>query len=327
MKLRSLALVTACAVLSGSALAAEDAVKLLRRSVRYLEPLPAAMPGAETDTQAKIALGKKLFFDKRLSINDQQSCASCHLLDDGKAGVDNLPTSPGAKGEFGNRNTPTVLNAGWQIAQFWDGRAANLAAQAREPILNPIEMGMPDEQFVVDKLRAIDEYPAAFADAFPSAEESLSYDNLTEAIAAFERTLRGESRFDDFLNGDLAALDQPALRGLKAFIRQNCVKCHDGPLLGGGVFEKLGEHGEYANTADLGRFEVTGEEKDKWVFKVPSLRNVALTAPYFHDGGIATLDEAVKTMGRLQLGREFDDALVSDIVAFLETLSDKERGQ
>ena len=304
---------------------AEDSDVLIRRASRYLEALPATMPGADKDTPAKVELGKKLFFDARLSINNKQSCSSCHHLDDGGAGIDNLPTSPGANGQIGTRNTPTVINAGWQVAQFWDGRSPDLAAQAKEPILNPIEMGMPSAQAVEQKLLTIPEYVSRFAAAFPQSKQAITYTNISEAIAAFERTLRSESRFDDFLNGHVNALSQGEQRGLKTFIKLNCVKCHDGPLVGGGSLEKLGEYGEYDNQADLGRYEVTKNEEDKMVFKVPSLRNVALTAPYFHDGRIATLSQAVRIIAKLQLNRDLEPDQVSDIVDFLNALSDKSK--
>ncbi|MCK4833235.1 MAG: cytochrome-c peroxidase, partial [Gammaproteobacteria bacterium] len=187
---------------------AKDVELLMSRANRFFSPLPQTMPGSESDTPERIALGKKLYFEKRLSINDKQSCASCHILDNGSAGVDNLPTSPGARGEKGTRNSPTVLNAGWQDSQFWDGRAEDLVEQAKGPILNPIEMGMPDEQTVEDKIRKIAEYPVAFAKAFPDDKQAVTYQNIAEAIAAFERTLITPSRFDDFMNGDAAALSE-----------------------------------------------------------------------------------------------------------------------
>lgn len=302
---------------------AEDAERLLGRALRYFEPLPAAMPGAERDTPEKVALGRKLFFDVRLSINDAQSCATCHPIENGRAGMDNLPTSPGARGEQGRRNTPTVLNAGWNETQFWDGRAKDLTEQAKQPILNPIEMGMPDEEFVVNKLRGIDDYIGDFAAAFPGEEPALSYQNMAEAIAAFERTLRTQDRFDDFLNGDTTALDDAELRGLRAFMKLDCTSCHEGPLLGGTGFETLGKEKPYDNQSDLGLFELTGDEDDKMVFKVSGLRNVALTAPYFHDGRMKTLRDAVRTMATIQVSRTFTDQQIDDIVAFLKALSDK----
>lgn len=302
-----------------------DSERLIRRASRYFVPMPEAMPGAENDTPERIALGKQLFFEKRLSINDSQACASCHRLEDGFAGVDNLPTSPGARGETGTRNSPTVLNAGWQRSQFWDGRAEDLVEQAKGPIVNPIEMGMPDEQSVEKKIQAIAEYQSAFAKAFPDEKQPVTYQNIAEAIAAFERTLITPSRFDEFLNGDSQALNETEQQGLATFIKVNCVSCHDSVLLGGEVFEPLGKEYPYANQTDLGVYELTKNEEDKMVFKVSPLRNVVLTAPYFHDGKIETLSEAVRTMGKLQLDVELTDQQVKDITSFLQALTDKTR--
>ena len=306
---------------------ADDSDRLIRRANRYFSPLPAAMPGAENDTPERVALGKKLYFEKRLSINDTQSCASCHRLEDGFAGVDNLPVSPGARGEQGTRNSPTVLNAGWQDSQFWDGRAADLVEQAKGPILNPIEMGMPDEQAVEEKVRDIAEYQSAFSLAFPGNEPAITYQNIAEAIAAFERTLITPSRFDDFMNGDSGALSEAEQRGLNDFIKIDCKSCHDGKLLGGEAYEPLGKENPYENQADLGVYALTKDEDDRMVFKVSPLRNVALTAPYFHDGKIQTLDEAVRKMGKLQLDKELTDQQASDIASFLKALTDKRREQ
>ncbi|MDH5601794.1 MAG: cytochrome-c peroxidase, partial [Gammaproteobacteria bacterium] len=214
---------------------ADETERLINRANRFFGPLPAAMPGSESDTPERIALGKKLFFDKRLSINDAQSCASCHRLDDGFAGVDNLATSPGARGELGTRNSPTVLNAGWQESQFWDSRAEDLVEQAKGPIVNPVEMGMPDEQSVEKKISGIAEYRDEFARAFPASKPAISYQNIAEAIAAFERTLITPSRFDDFMRGNAAALTKQEQRGLDLFIKVDCKSCHDGVLLGGGT--------------------------------------------------------------------------------------------
>jgi len=312
-----------CLLITGS-VAADKTDRLIRKAQRYFEPLPAVMPGGENDTPERVALGRKLYFDKRLSINDSQSCASCHHLDEGAAGVDNLPTSPGAEGQLGTRNTPTVWNAGWQKSQFWDGRASDLADQAGQPILNPVEMAMPSEQAVIDKLAGLAEYPPAFAAAFPDSDPALTYANLREAIAAFERTLRSESRFDDFLRGDKGALDKQEQRGLNAFIRVNCVRCHDGPLIGGTLLETLGVEAPFHNTSDPGRFDVTGDEKDRMVFKVSQLRNVALTGPWFHDGSGTDLNEVVRIMARIQLATELKDDEAADIVAFLRSLNGKD---
>ena len=255
-RITKVAITLFCALLIAGTTSADQSDRLIRKALRYFSPLPAAMPGAENDTPERIALGRKLYFDKRLSKNDTQSCASCHRLEDGAAGVDNLPTSPGAEGQIGTRNSPTVLNAGWQKSQFWDGRATDLADQAGQPILNPIEMGMPSEQAVIDKLATLPEYPAAFRTAFPGAEPALSYANLREAIAAFERTLRTESRFDDFLRGDGSALSEQEQRGLKSFMSVNCVRCHDGPLVGGTLHETLGVEAPFDNQKEIGRAHV-----------------------------------------------------------------------
>lgn len=314
-------------LLAATTVYAADNDLLISRANRFFSPLPASMPGAETDTPERIALGKKLYFDKRLSINDKQSCASCHILDNGSAGVDNLPTSPGARGERGTRNSPTVLNAGWQDSQFWDGRAGDLVEQAKGPILNPIEMGMPDEKTVVNKIAGIDDYQKDFAVAFPERKPAIDYQNIAEAIAAFERTLITPSRFDDFMNGDVNALSEVEQRGLKTFLKIDCKSCHDGKLLGGETYEPLGKENPYENQTDQGIYALTKDEDDRMNFKVAQLRNVALTAPYFHDGKIATLDEAVRTMAKLQLDEELSDQQVSDITSFLKALTDKNREQ
>lgn len=303
---------------------ADKTDRLIRKANRYFEPLPQTMPGSENDTPARVELGKQLYFDTRLSINDTQSCASCHPLGDDRGGMDSLPTSPGARGELGDRNTPTVLNAGWQSSQFWDGRATDLADQAGQPILNPIEMGMPDKESVVKKLSAITAYVEAFTKAFPDDTPPLSYANLAEAIAAFERTLRSESRFDDFMRGDKAALTTQEQSGLTKFIRHNCIRCHDGPMLGGTLIEKLGVYKDFHNIEDKGRHRVTGDEADEMMFKVASLRNVAITGPWYHDGSGKTLEDVIRTMGRIQLDIELKEDEIDDIAAFLASLTGKE---
>ena len=318
--------ITLILLATGSVFAA-DTELLIQRANRFFSPLPDAMPGSENDTSERIALGKKLFFEKRLSVNDSQSCATCHRLEDGFAGVDNLATSPGARGEQGTRNSPTVLNAGWQDSQFWDGRAEDLVEQAKGPILNPVEMGMPDEQAVEKKIQGIAEYRDAFARAFPGDEPAITYQNIAEAIAAFERTLITPARFDDFLNGDAGALSEAEQRGLNTFLKLDCKSCHDGKLLGGETYEPLGKENPYENQADQGMYLLTKDEDDRMFFKVAPLRNVALTAPFFHDGKIETLDEAVRKMAWLQLDEEITDQQVSDITGFLKALTDKNREQ
>lgn len=303
------------------------AVELRKQALLFVQPLPDKMPGADKDTQERIALGKELFFDKQLSINKTQSCNSCHAVDNQRGGVDNEPTSPGAFGKRGGRNSPTVLNAGYHIAQFWDGRAATLEEQAKGPILNPGEMAMPDEKEVMARLSASESYKKGFASAFPEDQAPLNYDNLAKAIASFERTLRTNDRFDDFLKGDDSALNATEQSGLHVFLSIGCTTCHTGPALGGNLYQKMGLVKPYKNQSDLGRAAVTKNDADKFFFKVPSLRNIALTGPYFHDGGAQSLDEAVSTMAEIQLGKTLSADEKGKLIAFLNALSDKPRAE
>lgn len=281
--------------------------------------LPATMPGAEQDTPAQIALGKKLYFETALSVNGTQSCNSCHRVDDERAGVDNEPTSPGAKGQRGDRNSPTSWNAGFHVAQFWDGRAATLEEQAKGPILNPVEMAMPTEAEAVARLQEAG-YASEFKTAFPNATDPLSYDTMARAIAAFERTLITRDRFDLFLNGDDRALTEAELKGMQAFVNTGCIACHSGATLGGKMYQKMGLVNPYPNTRDEGRKAVTGNPADQFVFKVPALRDISRTAPYFHDGSVATLEQAVIDMAWYQLGRKLNAEEATSIATFLRAL-------
>ncbi|HRN82805.1 MULTISPECIES: cytochrome-c peroxidase [Nitrosomonas] len=294
-----------------------DAVTLKQ----FFEPLPASIID-EKKNETLIRLGRMLYMDPRLSVNDKISCNSCHQLN--KFGVDNEPTSPGHEGKRGDRNSPTTLNAALHIAQFWDGRAKDVEEQVLGPILNPVEMGMPSESAVIRKLKKIDEYQDLFPQAFKDEKDPFQYKNVGKAIGAFERTLLTPSRFDDFLKGDENALTENEKRGLKKFIHMGCVTCHNGIAIGGNSFRKLGIVKPY-ETDDLGRYEVTGLETDKKVFKVPSLRNVTKTGPYFHDGSVETLDEAIREMAEHQLGRGVGKGFVRDVKAFLGSLTAKDR--
>jgi cytochrome c peroxidase len=302
-----------------------DAKDLRTRAKAFLAPLPEKMPGAEKDTPAQVALGKKLYFEKKLSINNSQSCNDCHRVDGNRAGVDNEATSAGAHGKRGDRNSPTTLNAGFHFAQFWDGRAKTLEEQAKGPVLNPVEMAMPDEKTVVDRLATDPEYPNMFKAAFPGQANPMTYDNFAAAVSAFERTLISRDRVDDFLNGDDKALGPKELRGLDLFLTTGCTTCHTGPAIGANMYQKIGLIHRYANTNDLGRFKVTQEEGDEYRFKVPSLRNISMTAPYFHDGKAATLSSAAQQMAYMQLDKQLTDEMVADLTAFLGALSDKIR--
>lgn len=287
---------------------------------QFFEPLPASIID-EKKHAALIALGKKLYLDPKLSVNDTISCNSCHQLNN--FGVDSQPTSPGHEGKRGGRNSPTTFNAALHIAQFWDGRAKDVEEQALGPILNPIEMGMPSEAAVVGKLKKIDEYKAMFAEAFKDEKDPIQYKNIGKAIGAFERTLITPSRFDDFLKGDENALNDAEKRGLQKFVHIGCANCHNGVTIGGNSYKKIGLVEEY-ETSDVGRFAVTGLEMDKKVFKVPSLRNITKTAPYFHDGSVKTLDQAIEEMAEHQLGREVGPGFIEDVKAFLGALTAKD---
>jgi cytochrome c peroxidase len=283
-------------------------------------PPPVAESTKNPVTDAKIDLGRMLYFDTRLSIDNDLSCNSCHQLD--KFGVDNEKTSPGHKGQRGDRNSPTVYNAAFHFVQFWDGRAEDVEAQAKGPILNPVEMAMPSEPEVIERLEAVAAYREAFAAAFPGEPSPINYDNLARAIGAFERKLVTPSPFDDFLAGNDKALTTEQQQGLAVFLDTGCTVCHSGTVLGGQMYQKLGLVKPYP-TEDPGRAKISGNEAERGFFKVPSLRNVEKTAPYFHDGSVATLEQASRLMAEHQLGRTLSDTDLTKLVAFLGSLTGK----
>lgn len=308
-----------------SKLSAEAKTELLARAKQIFGALPDKMPGSENDTPELVALGKSLYFDTRLSVNGTQSCNTCHDITNGNAGVDNKRVSPGAiEGKQGTRNSNTVLNAGFQFVQFWDGREPDLKGQAKGPILNPDEMAMPSEAAVEKLLAGIPEYQEMFAKAYPNDKNSITYDNLANAIAAFERTFISRARFDDYIMGNPTALNDDELAGLKTFIDVGCITCHTGPLFGGNMYQKMGLIKPYANDKDLGRYDVTKNDLDKFMFKVAMLRNVTLTGPYYHDGAVESLDEAINTMAELNLGKTLTKDETASIKTFLKALTDKD---
>ena len=284
------------------------------------EPIQPIQP-AKVKNPAMVELGKKLFFDVRLSRSGFVSCNSCHNLSMG--GSDNLKTSIGHNWQKGPINAPTVLNSSLNLAQFWDGRAKDLKEQAGGPIANPGEMAFTHE-LAVDVLASIPQYVNEFKTVF--GDKNVNIDRVTQAIAAFEDTLvTPDSRFDQWLKGNKKALTVQELRGYQTFKTSGCVACHNGPAVGGNSFQKMGLVQPYASTSPAeGRVAVTGKDADRFNFKVPTLRNVELTYPYFHDGEAATLHQAVDIMGRLQLGRQFSKQEVEDVVAFLKTLTGKQ---
>ncbi|MUG32516.1 cytochrome-c peroxidase [Psychrobacter sanguinis] len=271
------------------------------------------------ESPKKVELGKMLWFDTRLSKSGTLSCNSCHDL--AKGGTDNIPTSVGHNWAEGPINSPTVLNSRYFLAQFWDGRAKDLMDQAGGPIENPIEMASSHE-YVEQVLNSIPEYKALFNEAYGSSGD-VTIDQVTEAIALFEDTLvTPNSRFDQWLAGDDSAINEQELNGYKLFKDSGCIACHNGATLGGSSFQKFGVFEKYT-TQNLseGRYAVTGKEEDRHVFKVPTLRNIELTYPYFHDGQVDSLAEAVNIMGKIQLNRTYEPQETEDIVAFLKTLT------
>src|SRR5579875_230194 len=285
-----------------------------------IKPVPETNPFSPD--KRKVALGKSLFNDKRLSADDTVSCASCHALD--KGGTDQAPVSTGIHGQKGPINAPTVLNAAFNFCQFWDGRAANLQEQANGPVNNPKEMGSSWPQ-VVAKLEKDQAFKKAFSESYAGG---LTAASITDAIAAYEKTLiTPDSRFDRYLAGDRSALTADEEKGYKLFLQNNCVSCHTGVNFGGLSFEKMGRRKDYfawrghPTEADNGRFNVTHAGSDMHKFKVPTLRNVELTFPYFHDGSVSELPEAVKIMGEFQLGKKLSDQDAGLIARFLRSLT------
>lgn len=289
----------------------------LATSAEPIQPVPAA----KVKNPAMVELGKKLYFDPRLSMSGFISCNSCHNLSMG--GTDNLKTSIGHNWQQGPINSPTVLNSSMNLAQFWDGRAKDLKEQAGGPIANPGEMAFTHE-LAISVLDSIPAYRAEFQKVFK--KKAIDIDMVTDAIAAFEETLvTPDSRFDKWLKGDKKALTKVELRGYQIFKDSGCTACHYGPAVGGTSFQKMGLVEEYdTQNKAQGVAGLTGKDADRMKFKVPTLRNVELTYPYFHDGEADTLEKAVDIMGRLQVGRAFSPQEIDDIVAFLKTLTGRQ---
>jgi cytochrome c peroxidase len=295
-------------------------------------PSQVPIPKDNPQTAAKIELGKQLYFDPRLSSTGTVSCNSCHNVMTN--GTDNRPVSMGVGGKLGDRNAPTVFNAAFHSVQFWDGRAPSLEEQAKGPPLNPVEMGMSDGEAVAARVRAIPGYRRHFAEVF-GGSQPVSFDHVAQAIASFERTLiTPNSAYDRFMRGDKRALTSSAKRGLELFQSAGCAGCHSGPMLNGpstpqalGFYMKfpMYTNNEYVQryhlAGDVGRNEVTHQNADKHLFVVPSLLNVALTAPYFHNGSVKNLDEAVQVMAKAQLDMGLTPQQVVDISAFLGSLT------
>lgn len=329
-------------ILRGNMLAAAALCALAPAAARAFEPfspLPVTppVPAENPQTPEKIALGRQLFFDPRLSIDGSVSCNSCHALQQG--GADNLPVSSGARGIAGTRNTPTLWNVAYQTAYFWDGRAASLEEAIAEHIVSPAIMGQADEKALAGSLREAAPYRQQYRAAF-GGWRPVTYRNTVRALAAYVRTLvTPHGPFDRYLAGDAAALSEAARRGKQLFVDKGCAACHfwvnfSGPLpglaipMGEGFYELFPNvkgsryDSEYRLLGeDMGRYLIDRREDHKYLWRVPTLRNVALTAPYFHNGSVATLEEAVRVMARTQFDVEVTDAEVDDIVSFLHSLT------
>jgi len=298
---------------------------LRERAKTLFQPLPEVFENPKNViSDEKIALGRQLYYEKRLSKGQDVACATCHDLaafgvDSRDGGTDKV--SKGHKGLVGTRNSPTSYNSAIQFVQFWDGRAADVEEQAKGPLVNPVEMALPDLDAAVTVIRSIPSYKPLFAAAFPGEAEPINIDNLAKAIGAFERKLSTKDRFDQFLKGDDSALNEAERKGLVAFLDTGCIACHTGPGLGGHLYQKLGLLKPYPTT-DHGRYDVSKVETDKFMFKVPTLRNIEKTAPYFHDGSLATLDEAVQAMAEYQTAKgKLSAEDTASIVAFLKSLT------
>lgn len=310
-------------LLVGSAFAADGQWQAL--------PETAPAPADNPTTEAKVTLGKMLYFDTRFSSTGTVSCFSCHNVMEG--GDDHRPTSIGVHGQVGGRNAPTVWNSAFNSAQFWDGRAASLEDQAKGPPTNPIEMGMKDLEATSKRIKMIPGYQPYFEAAFGKGDVTI--DNAAKAIAAYERTLiTPNSPYDRYAKGDKTAMTAEQIRGLETFAKVGCTACHSGPAFNGSANMPMGQgffmkfpifpgseyETKYKLTEDLGRYTVTQKDEDKHLWRVQTLRNLTFTAPYFHNGSVKSLGEAVRVMGKTQLNKELSESEVHDIVAFLGAL-------
>jgi len=288
-------------------------------------PLPAAMESKDNPiTPEKTHLGKMLFFETRISVDRTVSCSKCHLMS--LYATDGLKKAVGNNCKLNPRNAPTVLNAADQISEHWIGNRVSVEDQAKQSLIAPLTFGLSSYKDVELKLKAIPGYDSLFRLAFPGEKDPVNADNFALAVGAWERTLVTPGRFDMYVKGDTTALTRTERDGLALFIKTGCVGCHSGPYLGGTMHDKFGPTQPYWNLThseeiDVGRFAVTKKEEDKYVFKVPNLRNVAMTSPYFHDGSVSDMKSAVKIMAQLEVNTTFDDKQADLIVAFLKSLT------
>ncbi len=287
--------------------------------------LPPSMPSAENPiTPEKVALGRVLYFEPRISVDGTVSCSRCHLI--GLYATDGLPKAIGNNSKLNPRNAPTVLNAAAQIAEHWIGNRKSVEDQAMQALVGPPSFGMPSYEAAVMAIKAIPGYAPLFAAAFPQEAEPISAANFGKAVGSFERTLVTPGPLDDFIGGDASAMTVKQQQGMMTFIEQGCAGCHSGPYLGGQLYVKFGLVVPYwqltgSKIIDEGRFAVTHQPADKYAFKVPVLRNVAMTPPYFHDGSVPLLADVVRIMARAQMGKELTGVQVDQILSFLTALT------
>ena len=306
---------------------ADDDDVLIKRASLILGPLHASMPSEQNPiTPEKVKLGKILFYEPRISVDGTISCSKCHPI--ALYAADGLKKSVGHNCKKNPRNDPTVFNEASQISQHWIGNRTSVEDQAKQAVTGPPAFGMPSDESVEKVLRAYKEYGTLFKAAFPADKEPVTVDNLAKAIGAFERTLITPAPFDAFLKGTKDAMTTQQKKGLGTFIDQGCAGCHFSPYVGGQMYQKFGMFEPYekytkSDKVDEGRYAVTKSESDKFVFKVPILRNIAKTPPYFHDGSVDKLADAVWIMGKVQLGKDLTKEQIQDIVAFLHALTGK----
>ena len=313
------------AILFGASMNVMAAETVMQQAQGLFEPLPADMGTQEFPvTPERVELGRALFFDPRPSLDGTVSCSRCHQP--ALYGTDGLPKSIGVKSRDNPRNAPSVLNSALQFVAHWRGDRKNVEEQAVKALVGPPSFGQPDLSAAVAKIAAIEGYQAMFKKAFPNEQNPVTAENWGIAIGSYERTLVTPSPFDNYLKGNAKALSPLAEAGLKRFIDTGCASCHNGVGVGGGMYQKFGLLEDYwkqteSTKIDEGRFDITRNDADKYVFKVPSLRNVAMTPPYFHDGSVASLPEAVRIMAKVQLGATLTAKEIEEIVAFLNSLT------
>ena len=306
-------------------LGANEDEELLKQAKQILGPLPQVMLSEKNPvTSGKVKLGKMLFYETRISVDGTVSCARCHPI--GLYGADGLRKAIGNNCKVNPRNAPTIFNAAGQISAHWIGNRTDVEDQAKQSVIGPPSFGMPSYEAVEKKLKEIKGYRDLFKEAFPEGNDPVTVDHFAKAVGAFERALVTPSRFDAFVKGDQTALADPQKRGLKTFIETGCIMCHSSAYVGGQMYQKFGVFESYwkytkSKEVDEGRYVVTKNESDKYVFKIPMLRNVEMTSPYFHDGSVDRLHDAIWVMGKIQLGKDLTRSQIEDILSFLRSLT------